>query len=188
MLLASFERDADALQSALTRARYLEASGRWPVLALRPAYERFPELCTLDSYEQLLDAETDERVGLGLQRLVLEQFVGSATAQFDERLVAAERAGAVEWGGEVLPWRLARQLVGLEEERGPRHDFDEAIRAASRPLPRLRLDRLTASRVRIAEVGQYDLPTDDLGFWAHLRGIDVEGVSRLAEWTRCAIS
>src|SRR5687767_3880287 len=104
MLLSSFERDADALQTALTRAHYLEASGRWPVLALTPAYERFPELASLDSYEQLLDAETDERVGLGLQRLVLEQFVGSATARHDERLVAVERNSTVEWGGETLPW------------------------------------------------------------------------------------
>lgn len=182
MLLASFERDADVLQSALTRARYLEAAGRWPVLALSPAYERFAELCSLDSYEQLLDAETDERVGLGLQRLVLEQFVGSATARHDERLVAAERAAVVDWSGQALPWRLARQLVSLEEERGPRHDLDEAIRAASQRLPRLRLERLMASRTRIAEVGQYDLPTDDLGFWAHVRSVDVEGVSKLAEW------
>jgi hypothetical protein len=182
MLLTLFEQDADALLTAITRARYLEASGRWPTLALTPAYQRLPDVCSLDSYEQLLDVETDERIALGLQRLVLEQLVGSATAQHDERLVAAERSALVEWGGEVVPWRLARQLAGLEEERGPRHGLDEAIRAALQPVPRIRLDRLRASRARIAEVDQYDLPTDDLGFWAHVREVDVDGVSRLAEW------
>src|SRR5687767_15068567 len=107
MLLSSFERDADALLTAVTRARYLEASGRWPVLALSGAYERFPEVSSLDSYEQLLDAETDERVAVGLQNLVLEQFVATLTARHDERLVAAERNAVVDWGGQEMPWRLA---------------------------------------------------------------------------------
>jgi hypothetical protein len=182
MLLSLFEQDADALLTSTTRARYLEASGRWPSLALTPAYERFSDVSSLDSFEQLLDIETDQRIAVGLQRFVLEHFVGSATTLHDERLVAAERSAPVEWGGEVMPWRLARQLVGLEEEREPRHELDEAIRAASQPLPRIRLDRLKVSRARIAEVDQYDLPTDDLGFWAHVRGVDVDSVSRLAEW------
>src|SRR5687767_13568850 len=119
MLLSLFERDADALLSAVARARYLEASGRWPGLALSEPYERFPDVWSLDSYEQLLDAETEERVAQGLRRIVLEQFVGSATTRFDERLVAAERSAVVEWGGETLPSRLAGQLVSLQEERGP---------------------------------------------------------------------
>jgi hypothetical protein len=182
MLLTLFEQDADALLTALTRARYLEASGRWPALALTPAYERFPDVSSLDAYEQLLDAETEERIMLGLQSLVLEQFVGSVTARHDEHLVAAQRSALVEWGGEAIPWRLANQLVGLQEERGPRHQLDEAIRAASRQLPRIRLNRIATSRRQIEEAGQYDLPTDDLGFWAHVRGVDIDGVSKLAEW------
>ena len=152
--LAASNETPTRCSTALTRARYLEASGRWPALALTPAYERFPEVWSLDSYEQLLDAETEERIAAGLQNLVLELFVGSATARHDERLVAAERHAGVEWGGEAMPWRYARQLVGLEEERGPRHDLDEAIRAASQALPRLRLDRLTAARRQIEEVGR----------------------------------
>jgi hypothetical protein len=182
MLLASFERDADTLHGALQRAHYLEASGRWTVLALSQVYERFPELSSLDSYEQLLDAETDERVGLGLQRLVLEQFVGGYVARGDQRLANAQRTVLVEWAGEAIPWRLARQLVSLQEERGPRHELDEAIRASSDGIPRLRLERIQASRRQILETGQYDLPTDDLGFWAFTRSVDVEGVSKLAEW------
>ena len=181
MLLSLFERDADALLTAVTRARYLEASGRWPTVALSAAYERFPEVWSLDSYEQLLDAETEERIAAGLQNLVLEQLVASATARHDERLVAAERTATVDWGGQAMPWRLARQLVGIKEERGPRHELDEAIRAASQALSRRRLERLMAARRQIEEVGEYDLPTDDLGFWAHVRGVDVEGVSKLAE-------
>ena len=182
MLLTLFEQDADALLTGLTRARYLEASGRWPGLALTPSYERFPDVWSLDAYEQLLDADVEERIAMGLQHLVLEQFVGSVGARHEQRRVAAERNAVVEWGGEVLPGRLARQLAGLQEERGPRHELDEAIRAAVPSLPRLRLDRLTAERQQIAEAGQYDVPTDDLGFWAHVRGVDIEGVSRLAEW------
>src|SRR5215212_7450607 len=154
MQLAAYERDADALLTALVRARYLEGSGRWPALALTPAYERFPELSSLDAYEQLLDVETEERIAVGLQRLALELFVGAATAGYDQWLVQTERSLSVEWGGQVMPWRYARQLLGVEPERQPRHELDEAIWSASGPLARLRLDRLRASRVRIAEVGQ----------------------------------
>ena len=140
---------ADSLLTALTRARYLEASGRWPTLALTPAFERFPEIASLDAYEQLLDVETDERIAQGLQRLVLDLFVGSATAKHEQWLVQMERTATVEWGGQVLPWRYARQLLGVEPERGPRHELDEAIRAASAPFARLRLDRIAACRRRL---------------------------------------
>jgi len=182
MLLPIFERDADTLLTALTRARYLEASGRWPTLALTPAFERFPEIASLDAYEQLLDADTEERIAQELQRLVLELYEGSATAKYDEWLAHLERSATVEWGGQTLPWRYARQLVGIEEDRQPRHDLDTAIREATRPFARLRLDRIKASRRQIVEVGQYDLPEDELGFWAHTRGVAVDEISRLAEW------
>src|SRR5207248_1559797 len=82
----------------------------------------------------------------------------------------------------VLPWRYARQLVGIEPDRQPRHDLDDAIRGAPVAFARLRLDRIKASRRQIAEVGQYGLPEDELGFWAHTRGVAVEEISKLADW------
>jgi hypothetical protein len=179
---AFFEREADALLSAITRARYLAASGRRPTLVVSPAYERYPDVWSLDTFEQLLDGVDDERVGIGLQRFVQEQFVAGATTRYEEQLVATERALTVEWAGDVLPWRYAQQLVTLEPERGPRHELDEQLRVASGPLQRLRLDRMLASRTQMDRVGQYDQPTDDLGFWANVRGVAVEDVSRLAEW------
>ena len=182
MQLDLFERDADALISALTRARYLDASGRQAGLALSMIYERFPEVTSLDSYEQLIDIDAEPKVALGLQRLVLEQYVASATAQFDARLAFQEHQTVVEWGGQELPLRLARQLVSLEEDRGPRHELDEALRAEAGPFNRLRLDRLKAARRRTFEIGQYDHPTDDLPFWASVRGVAVDEVSKLAAW------
>ncbi|MFN8636645.1 MAG: hypothetical protein U0893_22575 [Chloroflexota bacterium] len=182
MLLELFEREADALLSGLIRARYLEASGRWPYLSLAPALERFPDVYSLDAYEQLLDADVDDRIGDGLRRMVLTLFAESAAARHEQRLVAAERSLTVEWGGQVLPWRLAKQLANVETERGPRHELDEAIRAASGPLAHIRLDRVKATRAKIAEVEQYDHPHDDFGFWSAVGGVNVEEVSKLAEW------
>jgi hypothetical protein len=182
MLLATFERDADSLLTALTRARYLEASGRWQTLALTPAFERFPELASLDAYDHLLDAETEQRVAEGLQRLVLDLFVGSVSAPYEQQIAYMERTATVEWGGQVLPWRYARQLLGVEPDRAPRHELDEAIRATAQPFARVRLDRISRSRRQIELVGQYDLPEDELAFWAHTRGVDIETLSKLAEW------
>jgi hypothetical protein len=87
MLLELFEREADALLSGLTRARYLEASGRWPSLSLTPGFERYPDVYSLDTYEQLLDADVEERIGEGLRRMVLTLFAESAAARHDQRLV-----------------------------------------------------------------------------------------------------
>src|SRR3954463_7440184 len=84
MQLPAYERDADTLLTALVRARYLEASGRWPTLALTPAYERFPELTSLDAYEQLLDVEPEERIAGGLQRLALGWSAGAEPARHDQ--------------------------------------------------------------------------------------------------------
>jgi len=182
MHLADFERDADALLSALTRARYLEASGRWAGLPLVQIHERRPEFASLDTYEQLLDVEADERIASGMQRLALEFYLGGATARPDARVVGAERRASVEWGGDAIPLRLARQMVNVEPERALRHDLDEAIRAETRPLVRARLDRLKAQRRHLDRLGQYDLPTDDLGFWTFTRGVAVDEVSKLATW------
>lgn len=182
MHIADFERDADAFLTATTRARYLEASGRWPTLPLPSIYERWPELPSLDTYEQLLDVEADERVATGVQNLALELHLGGVAAQHDARHAATERQLTVEWGGDAIPWRLARQLVNVEEERSLRHDLDDAIRAEAGPLLRGRLSRLNAQRGQLERLGQYDLPTDDLGFWSHARGVAVDEVSKLAAW------
>lgn len=182
MQLAEFERDADALLTATTRARYLEASGRWAALPLPEIYERWPAFGTLDTYEQLLDVEADERIAAGVQRLALERFVEGATARHEARLAATERRLTVEWGGDAVPWRYARQLANVEPERSLRHDLDAAVRAAAGPLVRRRLERLLGQRAALQPLGQYDLPTDDLGFWTFARGVAVDEVSKLATW------
>lgn len=180
MQLAILERDADALLAALTRARYLEASGRHPYLPLTTIFDRFPHVPSLVTYEQLLDVPADVRVTAALRTLVLEQYAGAAVAGRDERIVTAERAATVEWRGDALPLRTACQRAALEPVRALRHELDELIRDAARPLTHLRLDRVLAVRAALAEVGQYDLPTDDLGFWAHVRGVNLDEVGRLA--------
>ncbi len=182
MHIADFERDADALLTATTRARYLEASGRWPSLPLPEIYERWPDLSSLDTYEQLLDVEAEERIASGVQRLALELHIGSVVARHDAQLANTERQLAVEWAGDAVPWRLARQMVNVEPERSVRHDLDDAIRAEHKPLTRVRLARLKTQRRHIERVGQYDLPTDDLGFWTHTRAVAVDEVSKLATW------
>jgi hypothetical protein len=182
MLLSLFERDADVLITAVTRARYLDASGRRQGMPLRSIYERFADVFSLDTYEQLLDLEADEKIALGLQRLVLEQFVHSAEAPADAEIAIQERLTTVEWAGEVLPLRLARQMVNLEPERGPRRELDEQLRAVAGPLSRLRLERLRAARKQMLLVGQYDHPTGDLEFWAGVCNVAVDEVSKLAEW------
>ena len=182
MQLALFERDADLLISGLTRARYLDASGRQAGLSMSLLYERFPDVTSLDSYEQLIDIDAEERIALGLQRLVLEQYIASALTRYESQIAFQEHQTSVEWGGQELPLRLARQMVSLEPERGPRHELDEQLRAEAGPFLRLKLERLKAARQQTLQVGQYDHPTDDLSFWASVRGVAVDEVSKLAGW------
>ncbi len=112
--LAFFERDADAFLTALVRAQYLERSGRRPALPVSSIYERFAEVYSLDAYEQLLDAEVDERVGMSLQRFVLEQHVRAAVALYDQQRAIDERLTVVEWEADAIPLRMARQLLATE--------------------------------------------------------------------------
>ncbi|MCC7368246.1 MAG: hypothetical protein IT306_07485 [Chloroflexi bacterium] len=182
MHLAFFERDADLLVTDLERSHYLDRSGRYQGLRWPSIYERYAEVWSLDAYEQLLDIDADERVAPGLQRLVLEQFVRSAEARSQADIAVQERLTTVDWGGDTLPWRLAQQMVTLEPEREPRHELDEQLRGVYKPLQRLRLDRLRAAREQMLLLGQYDQPTDDLGFWATVRAVAVDEVSKLATW------
>src|SRR4051794_32872678 len=101
--LAFFERDADALLSALVRANYLERSGRRPTLPLTSIYERFPDIYSLDAYEQLLDAEVGEPIGDSLRRFVLEHHVASALASRDQQQTLQGRLMVVEWDGDGVP-------------------------------------------------------------------------------------
>jgi len=180
--LAFFERDADALLSALERARYLERSGRRPVLPLTTIYERYPEVTSLDAYEQLLDVEADPKVVEPLQRLVLKSRVDAAIAHLDERRALAERQSLVEWEGDGIPVRLARQTLSTEPERGQRHELDSRIREASEPLRHLALERLQAYRAALEPLAEYDLPTDDAGYSRLISDVAVEDVSALAEF------
>ena len=179
--LAFFERDADTLLSALVRTHYLEQSGRQPTLPLVPIYERFAEVYSLDAYEQLLDAEVEDRVGDALRRCVLRQHVEASLAARDQDQALQARLTMVEWGADAVPLRMAWQLLGDEEDRGRRHEFDERIREASQPLAGAALDRLMARRAALQPLAQYDLPTDDLGYSRLVTDTAVEDVSALAQ-------
>jgi hypothetical protein len=176
-----FEQEADALLTALIRAHYLDRSGRQAGLPLTAIFERFPDVPSLDTYEQLLDAEVEPRVGEALQRFVLTRYADAAVASLDQRRAALERAIQVEWEADAIPWREARQLLTTYEERALRHDLDERIRVASAPLVEVQLARLQTGRRALQELGQYDLPTDDLGFWRQVEDVAVDDVSALAQ-------
>lgn len=181
MQLALFEQEADALLSALIRQRYLDRSGRQPTMPLAMIFERYPDVYALDSYEQLLDVEVEPKVGDGFQRFVLARFHDAAVADLDDRRTLEERTIDVEWEADAVPFREARQLARAYDDRAIRHRLDERIREASSPLRRTALARITAGRRAIRDVEQYDLPSDDLGFWEHVEAVAVEDVSKLAE-------
>jgi hypothetical protein len=179
--LALFEQEADALLTALNRDRYLDRSGRERIVPLTMIYERYPDVCSLDTYEQLLDTEVDPRIAEAMQRLVLGQYANIAIATLDEQRTFQERTLPVEWEADAVRYREARQLASTYEERTHRHALDERIREASAPLVQAQLARVQAMRRAIQDVEQYGLPTDDLGFWRHVEGVAVEDVSALAE-------
>ena len=87
----------------------------------------------------------------------------------------------VEWDYDVVPLRMARQELLTEDERSRRHDLDERIREASRPLAEAQIKRLEAYRKALEPLGQYDLPVDDLGYARLVTDTAVDDVSALAE-------
>ncbi|MCC6175406.1 MAG: hypothetical protein IT305_08915 [Chloroflexi bacterium] len=175
-----YERDADALLGGLARAHYLWSTGRWPIPGLVPLFERYPDVVSLYTYEQLLDVEIEPRQAAHLRAFALDIHIRAATAAHTDRLAAAERQASVEWMGDAISLDEARKIAGLLPDRAPRHELDENIRDAEQALVRQRLDALRAERQCVSEFEQYGLPTDNLAFWADVRGADIDALSALA--------
>ncbi|MBA2447444.1 MAG: hypothetical protein H0V51_05400 [Chloroflexi bacterium] len=176
MQLPLLERDAAALLAATNRRTYLDRAGLEPGLPLKPPYDRYSDVCSLETHAWLRDQELADPLKRRLLDFVTTHFLQAAAIDLTDRLAAADASGSIEWIGERIPLRVARTNHFAEPDRDRRHWLDEAVRASTAEWAPLRFERRRVMRGRLDDLDYAGWPA--LG--EELRGLDVEALDALA--------
>ena len=176
MDLQSFERDAEALASALARERYVHDAGLSPTVDVSRVYDRFPEICSTDTYARLQDQPIDARQLRPLLDFATTSALGDRLKRLTDSLANAEAATAVEWLGSTLSFRSLPARIANEPDRDRRHALDDLLRAEHARSNPLRLERHRTVRSVAGELGF----AGATALWSDLRGLHLADLSTIA--------
>jgi hypothetical protein len=204
---SDFRRDYATYRSTAERARSEHHAGLSPSLDLRPAEERYADLWTRDSVEELRRAfdETPaqyETERAGLRALGAAAALGHAEVrarEVSEELGRCAEAGTFEWGGERVRASESPRLLAFEGDAGRRRELARRWLDAVRACDDLRAARLEALGGATRELGFEGRRQLYEGFTgasleslaasaeAFLRRTEAAYMSRLAEWAARAL-
>jgi hypothetical protein len=176
MQLPFFERRAEAFLGALNRERYLHGAGLKATLDVRPIYDAYRDILSLDTYSWLRDQHVDPTYLRYLLDFQATHLLESEVATFDERLANGEAAAHVEWIGERTPLRTAivRQMV--EPDRDRRHWLNELVRGRIVELNVVRLERRRILEHRTGDLGY----SGSIALRDDLRGLGLADLGEVA--------
>ncbi|MBA2240837.1 MAG: hypothetical protein H0W09_06305 [Solirubrobacterales bacterium] len=181
---AYFEREVEALSTALARRRYRHDAGLEATLDLVNDYEGYERLCSPETFERLDDTPIDPKQLRSLRRFVAEQFLESGARALTERVANFETGTTVLWNGAPLPYRAAQVAQWTEPEQERRHELAELVLAETARLTRPRLERLSVVGGLVGELGYRDM----VSLWSELHGLALPTLNETAEQILAASS
>jgi hypothetical protein len=132
--LHAYRLRAEEFIGALDREHYLHYSGQKDDSDSASIYDRFQELFsrqTLDELDGLYHTSTDEDERRRLAYLltfVTESFIGEQVKELSDRLAETEAAASIEVDGEKVPYRFASVVQANEPDRARRRTIYDARR------------------------------------------------------------
>ena len=124
--LDTYRDRVDRFIAELDEEYYLHYAGHKDTLDLKPIYDRYPELSTLEQ-AQALGAAVDGDSGISeLWRFAAENYLGELTREHSERSAALEAELEATVDGEAIPYRMIRPTMANAEDRGRRQRLEEA--------------------------------------------------------------
>jgi hypothetical protein len=124
--LDTYRDRIDRFIAELDQEYYLHYAGLKDTLDLKPLYERYPELSTLDQAQALGEAANGDSGVSELWRFASENYLAELTREHAERSAALEAQLEATVDGETVGYRMIRPTVANEENRAKRQRLEEA--------------------------------------------------------------
>ena len=167
-------RRAEEFIGALDLEYYQHFSGQKAVCDFTAIYDRFPELFTKQTIDELeADYKTyrgeDRRAPAYLLAFMVDGFMGAQTKELTDEIANAETQATIEVDGEVIGLRQASIAQANEADRERRQRIQDARLAATEEVLNPRLDRLWRTAHDLARVLGYD---DYMSLYSEVKGTD----------------
>jgi oligoendopeptidase F len=124
--LDTYRDRVDRFIAELDEEYYLHYAGRKDTLDLKPIYERYPELSSLQQAQALGEAADGDHGISELWRFASENFLAELTREHSEKTAALEAELEATVDGETIPYRMIRPTMANSEDRGRRQLLEEA--------------------------------------------------------------
>jgi hypothetical protein len=124
--LDTYRNRVDRFIAELDEEYYLHYAGHKDTLDLKPIYERYPELSTLEQAQALGAAVNGDPGVAELWRFASENYLGELTREHSEKTAALEAELEATVDGETIPYRMIRPTMANSEDRGRRQRLEEA--------------------------------------------------------------
>ena len=124
--LDTYRERIDRFIAELDEEYYLHYAGHKETLDLKPLYERYPELSTLEQAQALGEAADGDRGISELWRFASENYLAELTREHAEKSATLEAQLEASVDGESIPYRMIRPTVANEEDRARRQRLEEA--------------------------------------------------------------
>ena len=124
--LDTYRDRVDRFIAELDEEYYLHYAGLKDTLDLKPIYDRYPELSTLEQAQVLGEAVDGDRGIAELWRFASENYLGELTREHSEKTAALEAELETTVDGETIPYRMIRPTMANSDDRGRRQRLEEA--------------------------------------------------------------
>ena len=124
--LDTYRERIDRFIAELDEEYYLHYAGRKDTLDLKPLYDRYPELSTLEQAQTLQAASEGDGGVAELWRFACENYLAELTREENERSAGLEAELEATVDGETIGYRMIRPTVANEEDRTRRQRLEEA--------------------------------------------------------------
>jgi hypothetical protein len=124
--LDTYRERIDRFIAELDQEYYLHYAGHKDTLDLKPLYESYPELSTLDQAQALGEAANGDRGISELWRFASENYLAELTREHAERSATLEAQLETTVDGETIGYRMIRPTIANEEDRAKRERLEQA--------------------------------------------------------------
>jgi oligoendopeptidase F len=130
-MLEDFTRDYADFNAALMRESYLFHSGQKSQLELKPIYERYSDLYSLESVTGLKELLDETPINLdtkraSLRRLLsfaIDQYVAASVKDLTEAIGEYESKATVQWSAREMTFHESSIAITTERDRGERRSI-----------------------------------------------------------------
>jgi hypothetical protein len=124
--LDAYRDRVDRFIAELDEEYYLHYAGHKDTLDLKPLYERYPELSSLDQAQALGSAADGDHGIAELWRFASENFLAELTREHSEKTAALEAELEATVDGETIPYRMIRPTMANSDDRSKRRRLEAA--------------------------------------------------------------